>query len=440
MASESSLRPLGYLERWHLSRSCSDFDTCVVLSAKYSNNGAPLAYAALLDAMRRVVHVHPAMRATILDPHGSSPTFALIPEPSLVQDLSTFVVESSLTPNEIFFQKELQTQIELKEAYPLWRVKLLTDGTVCFSWNHSVGDGLSGVAFHATLLQALQDLSSDPLKPLPPQRPFHDAIDTLVDVRPGFFLIFKNVLQLFLPPSWFNRGTYTGSLIPATTGVTPRVRILKFPTDICKQLLSLSKKHHVSLTAFLLEVATSALATHLQGRTAVRILPTSVAVSHRPRTKVPATDFCDHVSGLHFARSLDPLFSWKEAQKVNMTLKANPFRDGEVIGLLKYLFGKYDSYWKGRLGKKRGACIGLSNLGVVRDVVEDGSSSWTVDDFMFVQNGILGGPPFEFGVVTSPSGSLTVLVRWGTEVVEDEMAQAVCETFKSRLEELANKA
>ena len=106
-------------------------------------------------------------------------------------------------------------------------------------------------------------------------------------------------------------------------------------------------------------------------------------------------------------------FSWKEAAALASTLRSQVEKSKEKVGVVKFLFGNYNSFFKAMRGKKRRAGFELSNLGRGFWKVEP-EDKWKTEKMAFALCDPVGGAAIKLGVVGGPEGGVCVSVTWET--------------------------
>ena len=356
-----------------------------------------------------------------------------------VIDLAEVVEFSDSDDLKLTFEDQFIKPFNTTASVPLWRVVVLKNNIVCFAWHHCIGDGLSGLAFHRTLLAALHEPEViddraevhlfDAATSLIP------AIETVMDVSPSWRLVMREIYYLLAPVSWTPRASaWTGNPVVVESTLKTHVRIINFPPQIATKFLTLCRSNNATLTGALYTLAVSVLSGIILSSENVsqKTISCLIPVSLRGAAGIPSDVFCDCVSTLSFHPPFQPHFSWAEAWKFTTVLRSSP-KSGEVVGMLKYLFGNYVAFFKGKLGNKRQQSLELSNLGLFEGMEgrsQTSSGEWSIRDMAFAQCDSVVGPALKMCVVGSPAGGIGITVTWGEGSVENSIA----ESFVSGLE------
>ncbi|CAG8546878.1 9629_t:CDS:2 [Cetraspora pellucida] len=177
------LRPLDTLEGIFLKLQLSKFYGCNIhFTVRYywdelDHLQQPYSYInisqILFPALEKVISNTPQLCISIKDAKTPNPQFVLLPE----IDFSNVVKFITINSDEEFIdisEKELCTEFDLDdESNPFWRIVVGTNHStslensemnpnfnlcIMFTCNHVIGDGLSAMAFQATLMEAIDQV------------------------------------------------------------------------------------------------------------------------------------------------------------------------------------------------------------------------------------------------------------------------------------------
>ncbi|KAI0675871.1 alcohol acetyltransferase [Trametes maxima] len=472
MLDGKPLREAGRLERYYEARARLGFLGWVVVSARYQHHsGVALDKPTLFMALERVVHGHVALTAR-LDAHTAAsgetgaPVWVRLP----VVDLNKIVEfrDEDSSQLEHILETFYASPITYSDDVPSWKLFVLRDGTVSFAYEHTFGDGQSGMAFHVALLSALHQIQAPStahpgiLTTFPDDATLVAPIEERMDVSVPISTILEQVSQAFLP-SFMRKDTaqtWTGEPIPASAVYGMTIRILHYSPADAGRLLQLSRAHGTTVTGTLHTLALIVLAHLLHARPSTKhytSVATNVPISLRRFTGTPPTAFCTHVSAL---RDNYPLlvpeggdaaisannFPWDRALALTTALKREAPRSGAMVGTLKLLFGKYDGYLLGQLGKKRSGGLELSNLGPFPvDKVEKPPAgvwggAWSANEVVFAQADPTLSCALVINAAGAPDGGLGLVVSWGKGAVDVDLAQEFFTGFKAGIQTLISSA
>ncbi|KAJ7195853.1 alcohol acetyltransferase [Mycena rebaudengoi] len=432
--SSTHLRPVGLFERFHSTRHFLGLDSCVVLSAQYIHTeGSTLDQEIVFSVLSKVIGAHPALGVRLDGETTSKPFFARLE----TIDLSAVVQFSETARLEDALKRQLAQRFDTSADLPLWRVEVLKDNTVILALHHAIGDGLSGVAFLSSFLEALQEAQPsgtstsvtipETLAMLPP-------LEALTSLWPSWRKIFTEILALFAPTSWMPSGSAwtANSVSNLTPALNPCIRLLAFSATDMKAFLAACRSHSATVTSTFYVLAVAALSHCLDASPDVshyKTLSTHVAVSLRTVAAAPATAMGDYNSSHHAYPPRAAEFSWADATRYAAELQRQKYVSREEVGMLYFLFGNVTGWMKGRLGKKRGSTFELSNAG--RVAAQVGLGPWSIGAMAFAQCDVVIGSAVKMNAIGDPTGAVHVTVTWG----EANIDRTFVESFIARFQE-----
>ncbi|KAG6853896.1 hypothetical protein C0991_000361 [Blastosporella zonata] len=425
------IRPAGLLERYHISRFSLGLDSCVLMTAQYkAPEGQTLDRDTIYNALRRVIERHAVLGVRLARDPTLDPTFERLQK----VDLSEIVEFSDETNLEGAIQAQLLRKFDFTSHLPLWRVVILADGTICFAFHHGIGDGKSGLAFHRALFASLQEGKGHGGDAIvtPSDGPLVPAIETLVDLSPSWRKIGVEIFRLFAPVSWTrDAASWTGNLVSTTITLQNHVRLINFTPAIVSDLLVLCRSKKTTITSLIHCLANSVISGLIsdeQYKTLTSVIP----ISLRDLSRTSNNAICNHVSTFRAYPKVNPTFSWEDAAQTASDLRSHVKKSPEEIGMLKFLFGKYDAYFQGKLGRKRPAGLEVSNVGRF-DVQIDSSNGqmWSIGRMAFAQCDVVVGAALKMNVVGDALGGITISLIWGANSVSDAFANAFAANFEN---------
>ncbi|KAJ8472432.1 hypothetical protein ONZ45_g16655 [Pleurotus djamor] len=381
---------------------------------------------------------------------------------------------------------------------PLWRFTVTSSNYVILVYHHLLGDGQSGLAVLRTVVEALNsppDLSESTTVVAPSASlELIPNIENRIKVSPSFGVVFRAVLDQLLP-GWLTRDIWTGNnvverLPPPPNWIGTRLRLIALPPAATSELVARARSHKTTVTSILHYIgvlALSHLITHPRhaatissdGKEATKSpykrVSVGIPVSLRLQAGIPPTQMYEAASSITQIETLIPThslsfpccagecestsnwvetFPWRAAAKLSQTLKSSGPRARSELGLLKFVDGKFEEFWKGKLGKKRSATLEVSNVGVWSfgshgrnaDAGKDAGTEatplptdtrWGVSSAYFAQDDNVVGSALKLNAIGSPSGELNVCVTWGEGSVDEEFAETFAKLVGHVLNELS---
>ncbi|KAL9080536.1 MAG: hypothetical protein Q9157_000678 [Trypethelium eluteriae] len=351
------------------------------------------------------------------------------------------------------------------ESKPAWSVDVLVLPRdersakyrvfISFTYSHSLGDGLSGIAFHRTFYEALQrNLQSNEsageaiIETLPSDLP--DPGDAASKLPISWTYLLSPVLGSYLPSllsrllgvtaklSGADDRTWTGSKTFSDTRtlgmrVTTSVEIVTITAQTLQQVLAVCKRHGTTLTPLLsyliAQVMSSALGISDKWSEGNVNFVTTVPVNLRKALKVsedvignyPSAAFMRHDLHAEDAHPLERIGcldeqSWQYLRSESQKLAdvASRARD-QPIGLLRYV-SDFRTWMQDQVGGSRDSSWELSNLGSfnpTRNTPKNPESlAVDIEKMMFSQPASPIGPPLNFNVIGIRDGELNVCITW----------------------------
>lgn len=442
-------------------------DTCVITSARYVFRGDLfLDRHTLFTALTHVVRNDRALSMQIEGEGTRDPAFVRLDTVDLSRIVDYRNEDSSAL--ESVMSLYWLRRFEVGTADPLWRLGVLLDNTVIFAYHHAIGDGQSGLAFHRSLLSTLNHLlelppaTSDIVSvphSLTPQVPVEEAVKTSV----SFSKWCREVYGLFAPHKWTpGYFSWTGKSVSSTRIFRNNIRIWEIAPEEATALVKLCRENQSTLTAFLhtvsVLVVSYLLASKCPSTYKCKSVSMSIPISLRRYTNAPSDVMCNHVSSYQSHtrvakfQSIDKgkrpwtdSFSWDTSAKCATKLRNSVKSSPETIGMLKFLFGRYQEYFEGKLGRKRVHGIEVSNLGVFPAELAGSSGSsaaeagWKVEDVFFGQSDATVGAAIKVNVAGSPSGAIGITFTWGDGAVDGAFAEGFVEEFREAVEVILHK-
>ncbi|KLO16917.1 hypothetical protein SCHPADRAFT_937467 [Schizopora paradoxa] len=469
---EHDYRQPGLLERYYIARSYLGFDSCVVVGAKYVGSaGESLSKRILYPALSKVVQKHAALSASIKGAKSKEVSIGRLP--SLNFSKVVEFLDISLDDDEArdrFLEIQFERPILPIEGQPLWRLTVTTDNFVVFFWSHVVGDGLSGQAFHKALLEALNNAgppipqsldSPEEVIAIPDNIQLLPPLENLTDVSVSIMTFLRALIGIIIPRSWTESKVWSGNNVVAEPRLSTKVNVRSFnlTPETSKLLLSLSKKNGATLTSFLHTACVGVLSTLIEmgpnfrqtqqpRSTKYTSVGSAVPVSLRSIANVDTVAFGNFVSAVYSSERLQPInaddistptFPWKTASSYAEKLRNGVPRTRETVGTIKYLFGNYEGFFLGKLGKKRQLGLEISNLGAFtikkQTEGESGAQNWTIGRVFFSQDDRVVGNALKVSVAGGLDGSLGITISWGEGSVDGDFAVA----FTRDLREVVSK-
>lgn len=382
---------------------------------------------------------------------------AIEPPDNIAKDISAQVSENALLRfviEHLCNDKRL-TFFNTADTIPGWRLDVLPVEPkgerqrvfISFTYAHYIADGMSGVAFHRSLLTGLDrslrvGMRSPGTVFQTPQRARELAGLPHLPISPMYLL--APALGLYLPSflskalglkpsvSGSDPGTWSGTMkFVAAPGsvppVTTAVEILSIDGRTIAAVLGVCRKHNTKLTSLLNELIAQCLSRHLPAHYS-GFADKSNFISATSINLRKAAGISDHEMGVFASASytrheiehlgterdnikIDDAF-WSAVSNASreMARDASRLRD-QPSGLLNWV-ANFDSWMEGQLGKSRDASWQLSNLMSFDGDLHGGDDAISVERMFFCQPADAIGEPLDFNLISTKDGDLVICAGW----------------------------
>ncbi|RBR07272.1 uncharacterized protein FIESC28_10771 [Fusarium coffeatum] len=318
---------------------------------------------------------------------------------------------------------------------------------ISFVAHHAIADGLSGVAFHASLMENFERLSESVGQPPWPMtftepRAAPTAIEENVDCLSCNCTICKS------PNACYGK-VWAGGAISRTPTVSIKhmVQILTIPADHLSSVLQNCQQAKITLTALLHALICTSLRRGIKED--VHGFRSVTPLSVRQHTGASKKDIADHVSfltsyvsGAELERihGCEPgsAVEWQHiiglAQSigVDMVSKAGQFPHGSMVTALNRIQDLV-SHFRSQGGTERKYTYEISNLGSTSDISSPDGSSLKLEKLSFTQCAVVAGPAIVFNCVSTRGGPLVISITWQEGIVEKSLIDHVVRELEGRL-------
>lgn len=430
----------------------------MVVAADYTATGRLLDKQTLYPALQQVILALGALGVQVDATGTPKAPGKFVRLPTILLDEAVSFVSTDKSMDELV-QDCFARGFEFGTSTPLWHVTVVYEKTVLFHYDHVIGDGQSGMAFHSALLSALNNPSSDTkfsghAVDIPATPSLVPPIEAMTKTSPSAGLYAHAIYETFVPASCTKaRKIWTGNRIVRAPTTQTNIRSWQIPAEQGQKLVALCRAHDTTLTGFLRTLVAVVLANVLQAQPKpvprrYKTISTQIPVSLRRFSGASPHVMCNHVSSVPFAlriasapRLRDPgtPFPWAAAAQFSAALRTAVHAQArQVVGLLRFLvrFGLMDAYYTGALGKKREGSLEFSNLGRFPAPPADAEgkredAQWTVGNVYFAQCDAVKGAAVKNNIAGSPDGAVTVVHSWGKGAVDDELAETLVRDVKA---------
>jgi hypothetical protein len=456
-------------EKYSTVRHALGLNRCVQNIARYSINHKTHDLLATLEtALAKVILRHPALCCGIINEDREDPAFVRVEAVDLSKcidyrnlDSATMEeYEQSLIGIMEHQHRQLWPDIHCQPPWKLivvQRKALPSDGTVfdaIFAWHHAIADGLSGMVFHRSLQEALNDPASveianhtikvpESISLFPPQ-------EDMIKFEISWWFLLSAVWHK-LRPRWLlpdSSPPWTAAPVgPSTEGYDPHVKLISVSSEQTSSILSACREQKTTLTGLLQALIASSLACHVpDANSFVSTTPSSPRhISGISSTSDIAVQVCSHsytftpdiVSAIRASTSPTQITNqvWEISRAFQTSLAAELARlpVDNLAGLLPYA-GSIHKMFLSKLGRQREDTFQVSNVGVFKNEGREGQ--WRIERVFFTQCGLTASA-FTFNCASVVGGPLVLSVTWSGGDVEDELMGKIIADVRYALSSIA---
>ncbi|KAJ5924969.1 hypothetical protein N7454_007608 [Penicillium verhagenii] len=469
-------------ERRTICREDLGFYNALIVGAVYEvatseiDLQSPEAFIAPLKAC---IFKYPFLSVIVKNKHTEKPAYHEVPTLDLQEHIS-IIQNDNLDGNDITtFERVLPHILDRPwpADIPPWRIVILplastVKSTACrcliiFSFSHTIGDGMVGVAFHRTFLEAwrqnngsdgeqscLVSLSGRTL-PAPFDTPERLTISWKFLLGPLIAVYLPNflaeVLGLHAHASTVDAGTWTGSRAffdPAVTNPS-RVRMLEIETPLLQNSLQISRKHDTKLTATFHQMIVRALSKAISNPSVTNFV-SGTAVDMRRSIGLANLSWGLYVSG-HYDVHKRPSNVESSAMRGEMWTHASSMTKklaecstrlhDQAIGLLRYA-PSIRNWTLGKLGGERDCSYEVSNLLAFDDARSEKDQNYNISKMIFSQPANVPSAPLVFNLISVKGGSLICTISWQSGALgvpaeeETPFVDGLCSSIRADFESL----
>ena len=455
------LRTIGLMEKVYIARQALGICNSVIVTATYtvSSTLEDAALSSILcTAIASLLQRHPFLCCYFEGEETPKPLFRCLDKIHVKDVLQ--VVDLTNSKNLAQELEELHDQRWSTEQKPLWKLVVMRESQIvgdmhsqlhlAFVYHHAIGDGLSGVAFHRSLLHELGNIGKiDYLHELPEtidtpaSTKLIEPVEKLTSFPLSWAFFLRRAIQEYAPVWLIGQPPSLWAGLPIQSledyPFRSRIRIVAIERKDLEMLLEKSKSQTVTLTALLTATLVSALANALPE--ALRFLGVT-PYSLRRWTGTSIDEMAIQISALETHYPIDILDRFRRASNTSERTESLWFtaryfnaqmqeefakcpRDN-IAGLLPYVTDFVEFYRK-KFGKAREATFEVSNVGVFAQ--ESQAGEWTLSNMTFTQGALPAGPAFAVNCASVKGGPLTIAITWQHSVVDEVIIVAVAQGF-----------
>ncbi|KGO49175.1 Mg2+ transporter protein, CorA-like/Zinc transport protein ZntB [Penicillium expansum] len=435
-------------ERRTISREDVGYYNALIIAAVYeiaSENVDVNSAQSFLAPLRHCIGKYPYLNVVVRDKHTEKPAYEAVSSIDLHDHVSIIHEDEASRNGETEKFEEILPAI-LDRPWPAdippWRIVVLPlvsprDSTVkrcfiAFAFSHALGDGMVGVAFHRTFLDAWRQTAGVEEKAsflvAPPSQTLPPPFDTPERLPISWKFLLEPLIAVYLPKfvakmlglrasaSTLDAGTWIGSPMffdPAAT-LKSRVRIIEIEAPLVQKALQTSRSHGTKLTATMHQMIVRALSSAIPSPDVTNFV-SGTPVDMRASIGTPSLTWGLFVSGHYEVHPRVPIATepalseemWAAASSMSQNLAECGARlQDQAIGLLRYV-PSIRNWTLSKIGQQRDSSYELSNLLAFDNMGDGADQKCKVVKMVFSQPGNVTSAPLVFNIISVKEGSLT---------------------------------
>ncbi|KAJ5173767.1 uncharacterized protein N7500_001698 [Penicillium coprophilum] len=470
-------------ERRTISREDVGFYNALVIAGVYEIPGEDIdlhSTQPFLAPLRHCIGKYPQLSVVIKDKHTDKPAYEAVSSIDLHDHVSVIHEDQTSSKDETATIEKIMPAI-LDRPWPAnippWRIVVLPlespqDSQVkrcfiAFAFSHTLGDGMVGVAFHRTFLDAWRQTTemkeNASFLVTPSSRTLPAPFDTPERLPISWMYLLEPLIAVYLPKflgklfglrasaSTLDAGTWIGPpmFFDPAAGVQSRVRIIEIEAPLVQKALQTSRSHEAKLTGTVHQMILRALSKAISSPDVTNFV-SGTPVDMRASIGTPGLTWGLFVSGLFEAHPrvlnvTEPALSedmWEAARSMTQKLAACGARlQDQAVGLLRYV-PNIRNWTLSKIGQQRDSSYELSNLLAFDNMTDGADQKCKVVKMVFSQPGNVTSAPLVFNVISVKGGSLVCTVSWQIGAldvpVEEELAlvDGICSSIRADFEAL----
>lgn len=438
---------------------------CVAVTAKYTTKMHSCGLAPLIEsALTKVVLEHPMLCAGIIDENTEKPAFVRLDTIDLskcveYRDVIAFTLAEYNEVLENILERQHSLQWPDMPRRPGWKIIVLqstalssnkTSFDIVFAYHHALADGVSGLIFHHSLLDALESNTAVENQDRFIKIPRRITLPSPLENQLNFTVSLPFLLREFLKgsiPVWMKclgkTLAWTGapSSLKQIQNYRSRSKILTIGAYQLALVLASCRKQKATLTGLLYGIIVVSLTSHVPR---AKRFEAGVPYSLRQLLDDGSSDemgemgcFAWGCSIRYSAETISKIRSrntdaqltndiWEIARSFSTSIatELGQLPKDNFIGLLPRVKNLHKAF-KSKIGRPRSQTFEVSNIGVFKN--GSGDAGWKIEKMIFSQSGMATGPAISFNVVSVVGGPLTICATWLDGAIRETLVNLVCE-------------
>jgi len=447
-----------YRERFSTARHHLGIYRCVGNTARYStsHNIEDLS-SSIGAAVAKVLFNHSALCCGIINEDKNDPAFIRLETIDISKRIEYQEIEANTAEDH---DRRLIEVLEAKHSelwpdpktLPPWKLIIIqskalsTEGPgfdAVFAFHHALGDGLSGVAFHRSFLQALNNSSDDtlasPFVKVPESITLPPAMEKSIDFKISWWFLLTQLWNEMRPRWLFPDALPPWTASPCSAAniqnYKSRMKIFTIEPNLVVKILAACRTEKATVTGLLHGLIVTSLASHVPEASSFAS-GTPFSLRHLSRLSVNAMGVqvsghtskytTETLSRIRSSTSPEQVTNdiWTIAREFRASMNAElaALPNDNLVGLIPYISNLHKMF-ESKIGKPREETYELSNVGVLKNESIEGR--WRIERDVFSQSGMGTGAPVAFNVASVGGGPMSISVTWLQGDIEERLVDGL---------------
>lgn len=412
------------------------------------------------SALTKVVIKHPVLCVGIVDEETEKPAFVRLESIDLPKCIEYREV-IAFTQSE--YNAALENILERQHRQlwpdiycrPPWKIIVVQSKSmppsntlfdIVFAYHHALADGVSGLIFHRSLLEALNSniIVENPHHQIkiPGEITLPAPLEQQIKFAVSLRFIIREIWKA-RKPTWMkcpgNIPPWTSTLLSLEhiQNYKSRSKIVSISAYQLALILTACRRQNAKLTGLLHGIIVVSLAFHVPE---ARRFDVGAPYSLRHLIDETSRDemgsyawgysvpyFPETISKIRSsmtdAQLTDQIWTVARAFSASVTAELGKVPKDHWVGLIPLSKDLHKAF-KSQVGKPRAETFEVSNIGAFKNGTDEGN--WRIEKMIFSQSGMGTGPAVSFNVVSVAGGQLTICATWLEGAIAETLVNIVC--------------
>ncbi len=450
---------------------------CVAVTARYfTTSNASLLAIHVENALTNVILRHPVLCVGIIQEGTERPAFVRLESIDLMRcveyrDVIAFTPEEYTTALEKILERQHSQRWRDVHCQPPWKIIVVQSRETAsarltfdliFAYHHALADGISGLVFHQSLLEAfnangtVKNLADLKIKtpeslmlPAPIEKQYKFKISVPILTREWWTHTRPTWVK------WPGRASFWTSpqcSLQNVQNCLSRANVVSIGAYQLALILTKCRREGTTLTGLLHGIIIASLTSHVpEARRFKAGTPYSLRHLLNESSRDEMGVFSFGFSNPYSMKTISKFRACQEdlqftnqiwdiarAFSTSVAIELESISKGHFIGIIPRAKNLRKAL-SASIEKPRYETFEVSNLGSFRsrDEKENQKGNWKIENMVFSQSGQGIGPAVCFNAVSVAGGPLTVCATWLEGAIEEQLVNSICEDITYILNSLS---